>query len=349
MDPYDFRLEELPRGGASSRSLAEAFLAAQGLAMDASLQRYYGVFRGSDLVGGAGYDRNVIKCAAVSGEYRGEGILNALTSRIITDLHMSGYTNVFVFTRPENRELFHGIGFHAVESTGDVLLMESDKNGFRRYLDNLAKYRNDEGNGAVVMNGNPFTLGHRHLVREAAGQSGRLLLFLVEEDLSVFPFSARFRLVEEGTADLGNVAVIPGGSYIVSAATFPSYFLGDASVAARAHAELDTAIFGRHIAPAAGVIRRFAGEEPFSPVTRIYNEAMTDLLPGCGLGITVIPRLERRGEAICASRVRRLLAENKIEEVRELVPETTYRYLVSSEAEPTLRNLARLRFPEHAA
>lgn len=341
MDTSMFRLEEVPLKYPASRKAVEAFLNANGLSFDQSIQKYYGVFQGEKLAAGAGYEKNVIKCAAVSPEFRGEGLLNSLASRIVTDLKNAGHDNIFVFTKPANRVLFEGIAFHPVESTRDVLLMESEKNAFRRFLDNLARYRRVGGNGAVVMNCNPFTLGHRYLVEEAARQSGRLLLFVVEEDLSVFPFAARLRLVREGTADLDNVMVIPGGPYMVSAATFPSYFLGDASLAAKAHTELDMTIFGKHIAPAAGVKRRFAGEEPYSPVTRLYNNAMTDLLPAFGVGITVIPRKLQSGEAISASRVRRLLAAGNIEATRDLVPETTYRYLSSPEAEPVRRKLAK--------
>ena len=40
-----------------------------------------------------------------------------------------------------------------------------------------------------------------------------------------------------------------------------------------------------------------------------------------------IPRAETEGQVISASRVRVLLEEKKFEEIRKLVPETTYRYL----------------------
>ena len=49
--------------------------------------------------------------------------------------------------------------------------------------------------GALVMNCNPFTLGHQYLVEYAASKVAKLYLFVVEEDKSEFPFADRIELV----------------------------------------------------------------------------------------------------------------------------------------------------------
>ena len=126
---------------------------------------------------------------------------------------------------------------------------------------------------AIVMNCNPFTLGHRYLIETAAAQSSRVYVFAVQEDISVFPFDERLRLIREGTAHLSNVTVIPGGRYIVSSLTFPSYFTKDTQLAA-AQCAIDVEIFLKHIVPTLGIKRRYIGTEPFSPVTEIYNTTM---------------------------------------------------------------------------
>ncbi len=129
MDPYVFRMEELPLSQPDVHDCVTSFLASQGLRLDSPLQKYFGVFRDDRLVGGAGYDRNVIKCAAVESQFRGEGIAEALVSRIVTELHTLGRENLFIFTKPANEDLFASLGFARVEATPDVLLLETGLGG----------------------------------------------------------------------------------------------------------------------------------------------------------------------------------------------------------------------------
>ncbi len=334
MDPYLFRLDEISLARPANRELVAAFLAGSGLAYAPGLERYYGVFSGEVLVGGIGRQGRVLKCAAVGDAYRGEGILGALVSRALSDCHRDGVANVFVFTKPENQVFFADLGFALVGETAEVVLMESDRTAFRRYSEALRKLLGEgpppEQNdllGAAVMNCNPFTLGHRYLLEQARCRCDRLLVLVVEEDLSVFPFADRIRLVREGVADLPGVAVVPGGPYVVSAATFPTYFLKELSRAAEIHAELDATIFGSAIAPALGIKRRFVGEEPFDPLTAAYNAALLRILPPKGVEVQVIPRLAKDGVAVSASRVRKLLASGEWTELARLVPGTTLAYL----------------------
>ena len=81
--------------------------------------------------------------------------------------------------------------------------------------------------GAVLMNCNQFTLGHRYLIEQASKIVDHLYVFVVEEDKSFFPFSDKIRLVKEGNADLKNIRVIPIGKYMIWLLTFPGYFVKD--------------------------------------------------------------------------------------------------------------------------
>lgn len=104
--------------------------------------------------------------------------------------------------------------------------------------------------GAIVMNCNPFTYGHRHLIKEAGFRVDYLYVFVVEEDKSVFPFAERFRMVQDGTKDIRNVIVVPSGKGIISNSTLAEYFsketLDRASID---NYEKDLYIFGAKIAP----------------------------------------------------------------------------------------------------
>lgn len=182
--------------------------------------------------------------------------------------------------------------------------------------------------GAVVMNCNPFTLGHRYLAEKALEQCDFLVIFVVEEDKSVFPFEDRLKLVDEGVKDLSNVTVIPSGKFIISSVTFSEYFNKSELQDRTVDASLDVSVFAREIAPCLHIVKRFAGSEPFDSVTKQYNDTMRQILPEYGIEFTEIPRAETDGEAISASRVRQMILEGNLEGTKRLVPLSTYNYLV---------------------
>ena len=180
------------------------------------------------------------------------------------------------------------------------------------------------------MNANPFTNGHRYLVEKAARENDVVHLFVLSEDLSHYPGSVRLALVKAGIAPLKNVYVHPTGDYIISAATFPSYFLREDDDVTTIQARLDARIFKEHIAPALGITKRYVGHEPYSAATAIYNNALQQEFAGTPQ-LEIVERLRADGEYISASRVRELIANGNLEAVRPLVPPTTFAYLQGGE------------------
>jgi [citrate (pro-3S)-lyase] ligase len=193
------------------------------------------------------------------------------------------------------------------------------------YLLNIKKLRFKIG--AVVVNCNPFTLGHRYLIQYAAAKCDRLYIFVVEEDRSFFPFSDRIELVKLGVKDISNVVVIPSGQFIISQRTFEAYSNKEALQNEIVDASLDIEIFGEKIAPELGITVRFAGEEPIDNVTRQYNDTMRRMLPQYGIEFEVVNRKKEGDKAISASRVRQLLENKNFSEISKLVPKTTLKYL----------------------
>lgn len=187
----------------------------------------------------------------------------------------------------------------------------------------------ENGCGAIVMNANPFTNGHRYLVENALSQVRQLILFVVEEDCSYVPFADRFRLVEQGVADLKNVVVVPSGNYIISSMTFQSYFEKETKTEAVIDAAKDIDIFGKQIAPALGIAKRFVGEEPKDFITKQYNEQMKLRLPQYGIELVEIPRAKENtiGDVISASTVRASLKDGKYDLISKMVPVSTLNYL----------------------
>lgn len=181
--------------------------------------------------------------------------------------------------------------------------------------------------GAIVMNANPFTLGHRYLVEQAAANCHHLIIFVVEEDKSIFSFDDRLKLVEDGTADLENVTVVPSSKFIISSLTFSEYFNKSELQDHVVDSSMDVTLFAREIAPCLQISARFVGEEPHDKVTKQYNNTMRAILPEYGIEFVEIPRKELDGRAISASLVRTLLKERNFDEIAKLVPKTTLGYL----------------------
>lgn len=217
------------------------------------------------------------------------------------------------------------------ENSQEELLLPEQIVQLKKYLSTLSEYRHESSQGvtgSIVMNCNPFTLGHRYLIETAAAQVERLFIFVVEEDKSVFPFKERFELVKAGTKDLPNVTVVPSGKFIISQLTFHAYFQKSKLQDTLIDPSMDVKIFAQHIAPYLNITVRFAGEEPLDKVTRQYNFNMKRILPQYGIKFVEIPRKEQGNAVISASRVRKLLDEKDFKAISQIVPQTTLTYLI---------------------
>lgn len=325
--PIDFRIADIACG-AQRFTQIHKLLADSGLGMDSDVTTFVEAWSGRQLVGCAGLAGNVIKCVAVDEKLRGEN----LSARLLTEVeHLAlsrGHFHLFLCTRPGNKARFANCGFWPIAQSGNsAVLMENTPSGLSRYCRALQRYRvAGKRTAGIVMNANPFTLGHQHLVERAAQTCDRVHVFVVREDVSFFPFSDRLAMVRAGTAHLPNVTVHQGSEYIISRATFPAYFLKETSKVQQAWSEIDLLIFRNSIAPALGITHRFIGSEPFCQVTRQYNQTMYRLLSDT-VEVVEIPRFNIRGRAISASEVRRLLKTHSFSRIQEIVPETTFAYL----------------------
>lgn len=327
----------------------DALLAQEGIERDGNLDYTCAIFNDDlDVIATGSFFGNTLRCLAVDEHHQGEGLMSKLVGHLIEEERVRGNLQLFVYTKVAAAKFFRDMGFHEIARVdGSLVFLESRPGGFDAYLRKLAATRRPGTAAAVVMNANPFTLGHRHLVEAAARACDTLHLFVLSEDASLIPFEVRRRLVREGVADLPNVVLHDSGPYIISSATFPSYFLKDTAAVNENHARLDIAVFQR-IAQALGITERFVGEEPTSSVTSIYNRIMAEELPRTGISCQIVPRLATAdGNPVSASTVRHALHDGDLETVRALVPDTTYAYLASPEAAPVLKRLRAAQNVEH--
>lgn len=354
------------------RQRIEAFLKRNGLRFDD--MHYYAAITDDDgeMIAGGGLKGNVIKCVAVDDAHKGEAIANTLISHLIAHANEEGYSNVMLFTKPKNRQLFESLSFRLLAEAPEAVLMETGIGGINNMVEQLKKIKEEgevckENNqeckkeektnlnittpqhlnpstpqplttttplrGVVVMNCNPFTLGHRYLIEQAAKQVERLFVMVVREDCSLFAYTERKAMVEQGVAHLKNVTVIDGSEYAISQTTFPTYFLKRLDDAADTQMLLDLDLFRRHIAPALGTTVRFVGTEPTDRLTRRYNQLMHEVLAD----VRETARLEKKGNAVSASRVRKAMEQGDMSTIRQLVPPTTLPYIIAHLATQALQ------------
>lgn len=360
------------------RQRIEAFLKRNGLRFDD--MHYYAAVTDDDgeMIAGGGLKGNVIKCVTVDDAHKGEAIANTLISHLIAHANEEGHSNVMLFTKPKNRQLFESLSFRLLAEAPEAVLMETGIGGINNTVEALKRIREESEKykeynkeckedskeckenseeckeeektnlnistsqhlttsppqplttttplrGVVVMNCNPFTLGHRYLIEQAAKQVERLFVMVVREDCSLFAYAERKAMVEQGVAHLENVTVIDGSEYAISQATFPTYFLKRLDDAADTQMLLDLDLFRRHIAPALGATVRFVGTEPTDRLTRRYNQLMHEVLAD----VREIVRLEKEGNAVSASRVRKAMEQGDMSTIRQLVPPTTLPYIIA--------------------
>ena len=407
MNTYEITKDivEVPLSSPFFRDKIKRFLEANGLRME-SLDSYYAIEDAAgSIVAGAGIAGDVLKCLAVAPEVRSEGLLVPLVSRIMSDHARPSFK---VFTKPEYQAVFESLGFRLLASAPLAVLMEKG-HGLEDYCSYLRSFRRPGRNGVVVMNANPFTLGHQYLLQQAASQVDHLFVIPVKEDVSAFPYSERRAMICAGIAschaepvsagpaaegiyfsqgfaknqipsaianpshnsnyvdegpsanenyfsqgfaknqfspaiatpsrreechserseESGGITVLEGSDYVISAATFPTYFLKDLSTAAETQMLLDVDLFDKWIAPALGATVRFVGSEPLDALTNRYNQLITNP--------TLVERLCIHGEVVSASRVRRALEKGCFPEAASLCPASTHAYLLAYLADKALR------------
>lgn len=337
------------------RRQIEMFLQTNGLRYD-DVDYYAAIVDESsdEMIAGGGLKGSVIKCVAVADGHKGEAVANVIVSHLIAKANAEGCQCVKLYTKPNNRQLFESLSFRLIAESPNAILMETGVGGIEKYSEELRvkseelgvkseELKNDESVvsnarkpiGAIVMNANPFTLGHRFLVEQSSELVERLYVVVVREDCSMFSYNERKAMVSQGVRDIGNVVVVDGSDYAVSAATFPTYFLKQLSDATDTQIILDLDLYRRRIAPALGATIRFFGSEPTDPLTRRYNELMHQQLGE--EHVHEIQRKQQEGSAISASRVRKAMMEGCLWDAIQLVPPTTIPYIIGHLASMALQ------------
>lgn len=313
-----------------AKEVLKAFLRQSQLDYDENIEYTINFLEDDEIIATGSLDHNVLKCIAISPAHQGENLTATLLTQLKQEAFSRGQEHLFLYTKPQNQLMFENLDFYPVAKTEKMLLMENRKNGVCSFVESLAAPQ-DGTIGCIVANCNPFTNGHRYLIETAASQCDHLHLFVLSEDRSLVPAQDRMDLVKQGVSDLKNVLVHPSSDYLISSASFPTYFLKEKASIPEVTCQLDLEIFVENFAKKLNITKRFVGTEPNCAVTSVYNKEMKTVLPGHGIQVVEIPRLESAGAAISASTVRKLWKERDWNTLSQLVPESTLQYLKGHE------------------
>ena len=286
-----------------------------------------------NIIGTGSVDRNVLKCIGIAPSCQGQGLSAAILSDLIQYEFEQGRPHIFIYTKPKNQVMFSNMGFYTILQTEDILFMENQRGGFEKFLKKIKQetpkeaLKEEKKIGAVIANCNPFTLGHRYLLEKALEQCDYVHLFLLSDDRGIFKPNERYKMVREGISGMEHIILHWTSDYMISSATFPTYFFKDKNQGRKANCQLDLELFAGRIAPELHITKRFVGTEPNCAVTRMYNAEMKKVLPDYGIWIQEIERKNMDGMPISASDVRRYIACNDLERIKSMVPEWGYHYL----------------------
>ncbi len=295
----------------------------------------------NEIIGTGSLNGNTLKYVVVAPDFRDTTAFPLIVT-YLTNKALEKHKQCFVYTKPETAKLFLALGYSLI-STAEPLfaVLEFGYKTIKDYQQHLLQNKVEtltDNIAAIVVNCNPFTIGHRYLIEKASQENELVYLFVVSENLSAFPFDIRWKLIQDGISHLNNVKMLATGPYIVSGAIFPNYFLKNESwnLVSQKQAEIDVKIFAEYIAPMLNIKKRYIGSEKDCKTTAAYNTAMLNILPKHGIEVIESERISaeinNKFNYVSASKVREAIKNDKLHEVLSYLPKSTKDFLVSEQS-----------------
>lgn len=232
---------------------------------------------------------------------------------------------------------------------GYLSLIGNGREGLEGWLDATAKevdavFSGRTQRSCILINANPFTVGHRYLIEIASGRSQAVVVFVIQgrtesgsrgnhEKTGIeIPFEDRLGLVKQCTQDLGNVLVLPSGQYLISRDDYPASYLKEKLGNVPAHAMLNSLTLCL-TARAIGAGTIFAGDEPRDEMSEIHLNALRQRCRENSITIKVAERKRLGDRYISSAMVREALSRGRCDELPLLVPNQVQQYLASHAAQ----------------
>ena len=83
---YPFKIE-------ADRMAWLSLLEAQGIRADKAIDKTYGIYEGPSLVATASTYKNIIKCIAITDNFKGGQVFNELLSDVLNSIYSEGFRN----------------------------------------------------------------------------------------------------------------------------------------------------------------------------------------------------------------------------------------------------------------
>ncbi len=294
-----------------------------------------GLFKGNKLIGTGSLYNNIIKLVAISKQSQSDNLLSLIITGLISELTKRNISKYFIYTKESMKKYFISLGFIEIVSYGGVSYLENNSYPLKEKLTDTYKSLNIEKDdtAAIIMNCNPITNGHLYLIETVSKLHEHVIVFLVSEDRSFFSYEIRYKLVSSAIKHLDNVTVLPSTNYLISELTFPTYFLKDLNEISKIQMHLDVLIFKNYFMPLFNIKKRYVGTEDVDLFTKEYNNVLKFYLKD---NLIVINRLKHKDKFISASLVRKYIKEGKYDLIKNIVPITTYEFIVSEEGKKLL-------------
>ena len=303
----------------------KSFLDTKDLLYDKLITKSFYIEENDEVIGTVSIYKNIIKCFAVSSKYLGENLGGLLISHVINYFYQNNINHYLVYTKLEYANTFISLNFHEITRTNNVIFLEGGSPLINDYLKDLKRkiefrfpidLNKDNDIASIVVNCNPVTTGHIELIEKIAKEHQYVLVFILEEDLSLFTYKERLSLLTISLVYLQNVLIIPSSEYIISSATFPNYFIKNEDIKNDEWSKIDAYIFKNYFMKELNINYRYVGSEESGYMHR-YNETLKEIL---GEKLVEVERYKYNDKVISASSVRKLIEEGKIEEAIEYIP-----------------------------
>lgn len=299
------------------------FLASFNLLYEKDIDKTLYILENDKIIASISKSNQIIKCMAISLMYQNENLSSLLISKMIEKMHEENIYSYMVFTKAIYEETFINLGFKKIVATSNTVMLEGGIESIHETINQMkvkinAEYGivdNNQKVGCIVINANPITLGHQHLIEIASKENDLALVFVVMEDNQEFDFQTRYSLVYLACKKFDNVVVLPASKYIVSKLTFPTYFL-EKDVVDSEISLIDGLIFKEYFMKELNIDVRYVGSEQKEKMND-YNQTLKSILKD---KLVLVPRIKLDGQTISASYVRKLLKEKSFEEAYKFIP-----------------------------
>lgn len=327
----NYKKEFIEKENIKERNTTSFFLKKLGIIFDDNIDITINLLSNNNIIATISAENNLIKCIAVHPNFQSEGLLNIIFSDLIKYKYDLGIYDLALFTKIENENIINSLGFFTICRTNNIVFMENSNSKFKNYLNSLPVTKENKKVASIVMNLNPITNGHLHLIEKAANENDILYIFILSNNKSWVPFEKRFQLAIKSISHLQNVFLVKGGDYIISSTTFPSYFCKNYNLWLDNYCEIDLTIFGKYTAPKLNIKKRYVGTEPYCNLTNYYNKKIKEILPRYSIKTIEIERKSFENRAISSSIVRKLAVQGNFDYIKNIVPNATYEYLNSNQ------------------